>query len=129
MLDRYIPNLIKDLGLESSMLANPSPGVYVLPLDVELSVTMTQTPEGMIFKSQVAPYPKTDIIQFSTEALRANLFGDITHGASLGMTLDGEHLTLTHNVDYYIDYKGFRDILEDFINSVDFWHDEALSHK
>lgn len=58
-----------------------------------------------------------------------NLFGQGTHKAVLGLTEDGNMLTLFKVVEYNIDYKQFRDALEDFINSVDFWREEALNHK
>jgi hypothetical protein len=129
MLEKYIPSLVKDLELGNASLAGATPGSYTLPLDEDLAVNMTDIPNGFILKSSIAPLPKTNEELFSTQLMLANLFGQGTKGASLGLSSDGNTITLTRVIDYPVTYKDFREILEDFINCVDFWHDEALNHK
>lgn len=117
------------MELGTTTLATEVPGTYALPLDEGLTILISEIPNGLILKCSVAPYPKVREEIFSTQAMLGNLFGQGTRGATLGLTNDGNTLTLTQIIDYNIDYKEFKDLLEDFINSVDFWRDEALNHK
>lgn len=127
MLDKFIQKLVEDLELPSS-LATEVPGSYSFPLDEGLSILISEIPNGFCLKCSVAPFPKVKEEIFATQAMLGNLFGQGTRGAVLGLSTDGNMLTLTEAVGYSIDYKEFREILEDFINAVDFWHEEALSH-
>jgi len=129
MLEKFIPHLIKDLELGDVSLGTGTPGVYSLPLEEGLKITMADSPNGFILKCAIAPYPKEREEIFATQALLANLFGQGTKGAVLGMTTDGNTLTLTQEISYQVDYKEFMEILEDFINTVDMWYDETINFK
>lgn len=129
MLDKLIEKLIPDMELGTATLATEVPGTYALPLDNELTVILSEIPNGLSLKCSVAPFPKVHEEIFSTQAMLGNLFGQGTRGAILGLTNDGNTLTLTQTIDYNIDYKEFKELLEDFINAVDYWRDEALNHK
>lgn len=127
MLEKFIPKLVQDLQLGNTNLGAGVPGSYALPLDQGLSITMTDIPNGFILKSSVVPLPNAKQEIFVTQAMLANLFGQGTCGGILGLSPDGNTVTLTHVVDYAVDYKDFRGLLEDFINMVDFWRDEATT--
>ncbi|MBA3816316.1 MAG: type III secretion system chaperone [Parachlamydiaceae bacterium] len=129
MLEKLIENLIPDMELGNTKLASEVPGTYAIPLDDGLTVLISEIPNGISLKCSVAPYPKVHEEIFSTQAMLGNLFGQGTRGATLGLSNDGNTLTLTQIIDYNIDYKEFKELLEDFINAVDFWRDEALNHK
>jgi hypothetical protein len=129
MLETLIPKLIKDLDLKNTDLKTASPGIYSIPLDENLSVTASEIASGIQFKCALAPMPQAREEIFTTHAMTGNLFGQGTRGSIIGLTLDGKTLTLTRVIDYNIDYKEFKELLEDFINTVDFWRSEALNHK
>lgn len=129
MLQEFVPKLIKDLKLVNTTLATGVPGIYALPLDEGLTINLQEIPGGILLKCALAPYPKTNEEAFSSRAMLGNLFGQGTHGAVLGLSQDSNTLTLSRAIDYHLDYKEFKEIVEDFINSVDFWRDEALNHK
>lgn len=125
MLERYVPKLAQELELEENALNAGVPGSYVIPLEEGLSVSITDIPQGFIIKSSVAAFPTNKQEAFATDAMLANLFGQGTCGSVLGLLPEGNTLTLTRVVDYPIDYKEFKGIIEDFINMVDFWREEA----
>ncbi len=127
MLQNFIPRLIDELELGDTTLTSGVPGIYTLPLEDGLAVNMTDIPNGFILKCNVAPFPKTMEELFATQLMLGNLFGQGTKGAVLGLNMDGTIITLTHVVDYPVEYKEFRESLEDFINTMDFWRDEALN--
>lgn len=125
MLQGFIPKLIQDMDLGAINLSSEIPGVYSLPLEEGLSLSMTDIPDGYIFKSNIAPYPKIKEDVFLTQAMLGNLFGQGTRGAILGINLEGTSVTLTLVVDSSVEYKDFKESLEDFINTMDFWREEA----
>jgi hypothetical protein len=128
MLEKLLPRFLQELKVERN-LSSGVPGAYILPLG-DVHINMTEIPpSGFIMKCSLAPYPKVNEGDFSSNAMLANLFGQGTRGAILGLTPEGNTLTLTRIIDYQVDYKEFKEILEDFISAVDFWRDEALNHK
>jgi Tir chaperone protein (CesT) family len=124
ILENYITQLVHEMELEGS-LASQVPGVFAFPLEEGLNILITNHPPGFILSCNIAPMPKQPTEEFLTRLMLGNLFGQGTKGAVLGINEDGSLLTLTHAIDYNAEYKEFRDILEDFTNSVDLWCEEA----
>lgn len=128
MLDGYIKKLIQELNLGQTNLESDVPGTYSLPIG-ELSVKISAIPDGIYLRCDIAPFPMANGEALATDMMSANLFGQGTRDSVLGLTIDGKSLTLTRAIDYNINYGDFKNMLEDFINVVDLWHDEALTHK
>ncbi len=127
-LDNYIDQLIKEMEFEGG-LATEVPGVFAFPLEENLSVSISDRPPGFSLYCPICTVPKTQQEEFLTRAMLGNLFGQGTKGAVLGISEDGNLLTLTQVIDYNIEYKEFKDILEDFINSVDVWREETAKYQ
>jgi hypothetical protein len=130
MLEKMVPQLLKDLGLEENALRFSAPGALQLPLGEGIGVAIKETPEGFVLKASLAVYPKEKEEAVFMHALHGNLFGLGTDNAALGLTEDGKTFTLTRVIDHpVIEYKQFREILDDFINAIDFWREEILNQK
>lgn len=125
-LSAFLQEFLNELEIKEP-LPQEIPGVYTLPLDEGLSITISSISQGFILTSTIAPAPKQKEEEFYMQALLANLFGQGTKGAILSLSEEGRMLTLSRNIDYDVSYKEFREILEDFINIIDFWRDEALN--
>jgi hypothetical protein len=128
MLENYIAQLVKELELEGP-LPNQVPGIYTFPLEENLNVLISNHPPGFALSCNIAPLPGRPTEEFLTRLMLGNLFGQGTKGAVLGINEDGSLLTLTQTIDYNVEYKEFRDILEDFTNSVDLWSEETQKYK
>lgn len=128
MLDSHIKLLTKELEIEGT-LATQVPGVYALPLEEDTVINITDKPPGCTLSCSLCSMPKQREEEFLSQVMLGNLMGQGTRGAVLGVNEDGNLLTLTQALDYNVEYKEFRDILEDFINTVDFWKDEAKSYR
>lgn len=124
-LDVYMRQLAAELEVEGS-LATETLGEYKIPIADNLAVTITATNEGVAFSSLLAPCPKIKREPFFTHALLGNLFGQGTHGAVLGLRDEGQSVYLSHTLNSGIDYKTFRETLEDFMNSAEYWRGKAL---
>lgn len=127
MLDTMMKKLAEELGLEGA-LATEVPGVYNFPVDEGLAVILSEIPYGFALSSTLTKCPKNQEEELYSAALLANLFGNGTDRCLLGLDTEGNQLTLSREIDYNIEYKEFRDILEDFINTAEFWRDEARAY-
>jgi hypothetical protein len=123
-LKTLIEQLSKELELPA--LVPDNTGKYHLVFDEDQTVSFYELNSGIVLYSELAKCPVADLEAFFTDAMLANLFGQGTSRAVLGLTADGKTLTLSFEIDYNIEYKDFRDLLEDFLNAADVWRTEAL---
>ena len=129
MIDTFMRQLVHDLELDAS-IATAVGGTYTIPMDDDIKITVGAIPDGgFFFTSSLGPCPVTNKEQLFAKTLHGNLFGQGTHGAVIGLNGEGNVLTLSLAMNYNTDYKDFKDNLENFINSMDFWREEILNHK
>lgn len=128
-----LATFMKQLSYE--MEADPSTlesggggGVYKLPLEENLVITISKTEEGVTLFSEIADCPKGNREEFLSEMLLGNLFGQGTSHAILGLSQTGQKMTLSRHIQQ-VSYTEFMEIVEDFINIVDFWREEAFNHQ
>lgn len=119
MLDKYIEMLAKELEITES-LGTEVPGVYAIPIDEEVNVLISTVSDGVELTCTLAPCP-TEEEDFFTQALSANLYGEGTDLSVLGIDAEGKLVTLSRSINYSVNYEEFRNIVEDFLNSVEFW--------
>lgn len=127
-LENFMKQYAKDLETES--FKTDVPGVYVISLDEDINITISENPGGFALFAEVAPYPTTtDEEKFITDALTGNLYGKATGGAIFGVNENLTLLTLQRTVNYEISYKTFKEVVEDFITAIDFWREELAAYK
>lgn len=127
MLDTLMQQLTKELKIEGS-LATAVPGVYTFPVNESLSILISDIPHGFSITCTIVDSPKKNEEEFFSQALLANMFGNGTDGCALGLTEDGEQLILSRSIDYEVNFQEFMDIIEDFLNAVDLWRQEARAY-
>lgn len=132
MLNVLMQELAKEWELDGS-LPQEVPGVYLVPLEDGVSFTVaTQNTgagrEGIVLQSSLAAVPKGKEESLYSHALLGNLFGQGTKHAVLGLNENASLLTLSRFIDYDVNFQEFREAIEDFINTMDFWREEVLKH-
>lgn len=125
MLDTFMRRFSKEIEADPPM--EPSlPGVYEYLLEQDLAIIIkVNQPQGILFSSILGPYPKNKEEAFFTDMMAGNLFGKETFGATLGLDADGQRMVLSRLVESRIDYREFKEILEDFYHIVVFWRRKA----
>lgn len=118
----------KELGLDKPIPQDDT-GAYVIYMDTDLSFYVTELTPGFALTCEVAACPSEQQEEFYTQMMLANLFGQGTEGAILGLSDDGNTLILSREIEYSADYERFKEILEDYMNAVDFWRDETTTFK
>lgn len=131
-----LPALMQELSKEWELnkpLPQETPGVYKVPLDDGVYFLVTSISEGsktgLVLTCNIAAIPKGEEERLYTHALLGNLFGQGTKQAVLGLNESGSLLTLSRYIDYDVSFQDFREIIEDFINTIDFWREEVLMHQ
>lgn len=128
MLDSLVDQLGQDLQMKD-LISSSQEGSYILPFEENIEVQVIQTTHSYLFKGIIAPCPQSNKDAFVAKAMDANLFGRGTRNNSIGLTDDGNMLTLSAELDYNSTYKEFKEKLEDFVSILDFWRKEAIVHK
>ena len=93
-------------------------------LNPGLTITLRELDPGFYFFSPLVTVPSKRRAEIFQLAMQANLLGQGTGGAVLGMDEGEKFLTLTLTLAYDMNYKEFRDALSDFANYVDYWKEE-----
>lgn len=127
-IKQFCDLLSKDLGIENDAIKEESPGLFALQIEEDTVVKIQQMGEGFSFFCVLAECPKEEQETFLTEIMNANLYGLVTRNHVLGLTEDGNQLTLSRCIDYNIDYKGFSELLQDFCNVALFWREQTLNN-
>lgn len=113
----------RELELEDGSLRGVSPGAYNLPLQ-EAEIAIMFLPNGgfsLFCEFAVCPKEKEESIYY--QSLVANVLGQETNGAAIGLNERGNMLTISQAVDYNMEYKDFKELLEDFVSTVGFWQE------
>jgi len=127
MIDRYLQELVKELDLTP-----PSPPDEQKRYHVnlgKLSITLKYLDPGFYYFSQIAPLPSYKREELFILLMKANFLGQGTGGGTLGLMEDETFLTLSLGLPYEINYKAFRETLEEFVNFVEYWQNEIGKHK
>lgn len=104
-------------------------GVFVIPLDDDIQLYISQNNDGILFNATLIEAPIGKEEELYMTLLHANLMGQGTKGALLALTDDARKLTLSRLIEYDPSFNDFKDMLDDFIDSVDFWCEEALIYQ
>lgn len=127
MLEKLIAQLGKELSMEDQITSTENQH-YLLPFDENVEVEAIELENSYWFKGKIGPSPEQNVETFFLKTMEANLFGIGTRGAAIGLNEDGKLLTLSLQLDYNSSFKEFKDKLEDFVNVLIFWRNEALKH-
>lgn len=127
MLKTLLQQLCQDLGLDT-----------VPPVDEQqfhqlkigaFDIGLKDLDPGFYFSSNIGPLPKKKTEDFLMLLMKANFLGQGTGGATLGLKEDESFLTLSLSLPYEMNYKAFKDSLEEFANFVEFWKKESVRHE
>ncbi len=124
ILKNLLQQLYQDLGLG----AVPPPDeqkIHQLKIS-SFDISMTDLDPGFYFSSNIGPLPKKKKEDFLMLLMKANFLGQGTGGGALGLKEDESSLTLSLSLPYEMNYKAFKDSLEDFTNFVEYWKKETV---
>ncbi|MBS3904020.1 MAG: type III secretion system chaperone [Simkania sp.] len=83
---------------------------------------------GFALHCMIGTPPPRNKEDFYLLLMRANFLGQGTGNAVIGMDKEEKYLTLSSMIPYDVDIKRFKEIIEDFVNFVDYWRGELTRH-
>lgn len=123
MLRDFLQQLCKELSIDTPKLNEKK--VYAFRLSKDVEVALKDLGPGVGLQGVVCPCPKGKREEIFIYLMRANLLGQGTGGAALGIDQDEKFLTLSLGLPYELNYKTFKESVEDFINYLIYWRDEV----
>ncbi len=123
----YLKELCQDLEIDPT-LEKTEKGFFILPLTPALKIKIMPLDPGASFTSPISPCPKMKREELFIHLMKGNLFAQGTLGSKIGLDESENLLTLSLDLPYDMNYRAFREALEDFANIVDYWRDEINQH-
>jgi len=128
VLDQLLKTLAEELEMEE-IPQKREDGLYPLAINPTLSITVKQLDPGIAFFGKIGPCPAEQKEEFFMLLMKANFLGQGTGGAVIGLEENENFLTLSSTLPYDMNYKIFKDALEDFTNYLDYWREEIIRHQ
>lgn len=127
LVEQHLVRLVEELGL-GALAPKDELKRFKLVLGPEMSIFVQEGEEGFFLFSRVAKVPPKKREELFILLMKANFLGQGTGGSAIGMEEDEKFLTLSLAIPYEMEYKAFRETIEDFANFVDYWKAEVLKH-
>lgn len=103
-------------------------GMYQLPINSSTKVSLQELDPGVFLFSKLTPLPKATTLEaFFIYLMRANFLGGSTGGSALGIDPKEQFLTLSSTFSHELNYPTFCELLETFLNYLDFWR-KTIDH-
>ncbi len=128
MLESFLQTLTQELLFDTVPQKGESGG-FLVSLNTETAVEIFPLDSEVLFFGTIGTLPKLKREEFFILLMKANFLGQGTGGAVIGMDPEENLLTLSLLLPYDMNYKMFREALEDFANFLDYWKTELISHK
>ena len=120
MLEKYLRQLVTDFRLDPLAPLDENK-LFSLKLNT-FEISLKYLDPGIYFYAKITPFlphhKKEDALAL---LMKANFLGQGTGGSTIGLTEDESFLTLSLGLPYDINYKEFKEALEDFVNFLDYW--------
>ncbi len=122
VLESHLQQLAKELKLGSP--PSKEGPFYHFPLNAKNQISIKELSPGVYFFAPICPYPKGKHESLLIYLMKANFLGQGTLGGVIGLDKDENFLTLSLDLPYDMNYRHFREAVEDFANILDYWKEE-----
>lgn len=127
MIERHLGQLFDELQL-GTVPAFEKDGTTQLQV-ASFSLQVLKLDSGFYLSATIAPLPTKEKEEFLLKLMKANFLGQGTGGGVLGLKEDESFLTLSLSLPYEMDYKIFKETVEEFINYIEYWKNETARHE
>jgi hypothetical protein len=127
MIREFLSQACTELDLPTPALNERKAFPFVLGKEVEVEIRDLEP--GVSFFSKMCLCPVKAREDLFMVLMRANYLGQSTGATRIGMSGDEKYLTLSSSMPYELNYRTFRESLEDFINFLLYWREEVEKFK
>ncbi|OGN55799.1 MAG: hypothetical protein A3D96_04410 [Chlamydiae bacterium RIFCSPHIGHO2_12_FULL_44_59] len=123
MLQQHLEKLCKELEIKTPKLSEKNLFLFAVANE---TVELKDLDPGVALHARIYELPKKKKEELFIHLMRANLLGQGTGNARIGLDKDEKFLTLSLGLPYEMNYQTFKESVEDFINYLLFWRDEVV---
>lgn len=124
MLQEFLEMLCSELAISPIPKVNEKK-IAFFRLNDGIEVELRDLDPGVALSAKILECPQKRQEDLFIFLMRANLLGQGTGGSRIGLGLDEKTLTLSLGLPYEMNYKAFKETIEDFINYLIFWREEV----
>lgn len=128
MLEQLLNTLAEELEFEEIPKKDEG-NTYDVSLNPQLTIRIQELDSGLSFWSKIGPCPIVKREELFILLMKANFLGQGTGGSTIAFDENENFLTLSLVLPYDMNYKMFKDALEDFANYLDYWKEELVRYK
>ena len=121
MLEEYLSNLCNELNITP---ITSEKDTYPLKMSEDTIIYIREFEQGVFFQAEITECPKDHLEELLIYLMRANLLGQGTGSSVIGLDEQEKSLTLSLCLPYEMNYRVFRENLEDFVNYLNYWREE-----
>lgn len=121
MLAQHVAKLYEELNIDKKV--DPEKEVYPLAVNDSI-IHMQEMEDGFFYRGNILSCPSDHLEEVFIYVMRANLLGQGTGSAVIGIDEQEKYLTLSLHLPYEQNYRAFKEGLEDFINYLMYWREE-----
>ena len=129
MIKELMQKFATDVEKDLISFVEEEKGVMHVKITPNLEVILVELKPGILFESKIGSIPKERKEELFSYLMHANVLGQGTGGAALGMSQDEKFLTLSLSLAYDINYTEFKERLEEFSNFTVYWNEELERFK
>ncbi len=122
-IQEYTKQILEQLGMNEGGYPDDHK-IYHIDFGNNLIVRYNDLDPGVYFNSDLVVLESKNREAFLMSLMHLNLFGRGAQGAVFGYDEGIKQLTLSLAVPYRLKFKEFKNILEDFVNYIEFWKTE-----
>ncbi len=124
-VEQLLDTLVTHLNLSPSALEKDSSGYYKVSLNANTAVTLNSQDDHIFLSTKIGPLPKLQNKELLfIYLMQANLIGQGTGGAAIGIDPSEKFFTMSSSLKGDVNFKVFKEGLEDLINYTDYWREE-----
>ena len=120
MLEHLVKDLEKFLGVGVTQEGKK----WKIDLSASVTITAEELDPGIWLQAVIGPLPGGNREDLFIYLMQANYLGQGTGGSVIGMDADENFLTLSLSIVYDMNYRMFKEKLEEFVNYLSYWREE-----
>ena len=126
-VELYLDKLASDIQV-TKVYEKKEKNLFFLPFG-ERNISIHSKKNQLIINAEMGTLPDEEVEPFCQYLLFANYLGQGTGNCSIGLRPDKQTITLTRTVDKEVDYLTFKEVIEEFVNYLDYWKDHIEEKK
>ncbi len=101
----------------------------IIEIDSETKLIFEELDSGFRISAKIILLPADKREDLLMVLMSANFIGQGTGGSTISLDSEEKFLTLSATFTYDMNYKAFTELIEDFVNYLDYWKAEIIRYQ